>query len=129
MVNPARLTTLVGLERLFPDPGESGRSLFPVATVRDWASQDVEGFATECVVRAGGKLLIDLDAFARWLEARRGVESSRKRSAATAAEAREKVRPIRPSFDEAVRRAGLGELTRARPRGPRRVPSKGASSA
>src|SRR5436190_17751868 len=79
MVNPARLRTLSQLERLYVD--EEGKPLFNEATVRGWIGDDLRGFEQACVVRAGGRTMIDLDAFAAWLEGQRGAVSLRQRRA------------------------------------------------
>lgn len=42
--------------------GTSRRSL------EHWISRDVDGFARRCVTRRAGRVLIDLQALAAWLE-------------------------------------------------------------
>ena len=74
-VNPSRLVTLRGLESYFPD--HDGSPLFPEATVRGWIHSNLDRFKATCVVKPGGRIFIDLDAFAAWLEERRGAPSDR----------------------------------------------------
>lgn len=76
MVNPSRLVTLRGLSALYVDQG--GASLFPEATLREWANLNKDGFRDTCIVLVVGKVLVDLDAFGRWVEAGRGKVRERR---------------------------------------------------
>lgn len=37
-------------------------------SVEHWIARDVEGFATRCVVRRGGRVWIDVQALREWIE-------------------------------------------------------------
>lgn len=77
MIDPGRLRTLSQLERLYVD--EQGKPLYNEATVRGWISDDLRDFEKVCVVRVGGRTMVDLDAFVLWLEGQRGAPSLRQR--------------------------------------------------
>jgi hypothetical protein len=74
-LNPSQLVTLKGLESRYIDV--DGRSLFPEATVRGWIHANHDRFKDRCVIKPGGKVFVDLDAFAEWLEQRRGAPRDR----------------------------------------------------
>jgi hypothetical protein len=74
-MNPSRLTTLPDVAARYPGPGD--KPLFPESTLRDWASSNLRNFRARCLVLAGGKLFVDLDAFETWLEEGRGARRSR----------------------------------------------------
>lgn len=77
MIDPGRLRTLSQLERLYVDEG--GTPLFNEATVRGWIGDNLRDFEKVCVVRVGGRTMVDLDAFVLWLEGQRGAPSLRQR--------------------------------------------------
>lgn len=64
-----RLSTVAGFARLH---GADGIVLFPEGTVRRWINSDYCRFRSRCVVKVGGKSMIDLDAVDEWLEEQRG---------------------------------------------------------
>lgn len=104
-VDPTRLVTLRGLEATFQD--QDGSPLFPENTVRGWIHADLDRFKSLCVVKPGGKVLIDLDAFAAWLEERRGAPGdalvSRHRRSKRRREDSGELHPIRRALLEGRR--------------------------
>ena len=103
-MNLARLISIPGLAALRSTDGEQ---LFPVTTVRGWIHADYERFRTECVVRLGQRVMVDLDALEAWLEGRRGTKTAKPNSGpqSPAREAR-RVSPLK-SFDQVLEEAGL----------------------
>ena len=74
-VDPANLLTVKGLAERFLDP--DGTPLFPEATVRSWTHSNMDRFKDRCVIKPGGKVFVDLEAFSEWLQERRGAPSIR----------------------------------------------------
>lgn len=90
-MNPASLITFADVAARFP--------VFPEATLRDWSKHDLRGFRTRCTVLAGGRRLVDLDAFNEWLEAGRGAK---REKASCAGEVTPRGRHLPLTFREAT---------------------------
>src|SRR4051794_15340049 len=100
----ARLITVPGLAAL---KSSDGVALFPEGTVRRWMESDYRRFRSRCVVKIGGKTVIDLDELDVWLEDQRGGRIERARPDATTESSRRSQTSAAQEFDEVWKEAGL----------------------
>jgi len=57
------LTTVKQLAELVPS--------FTVGGIRNWLFYDTDGFRSECSIKVGAKVMLDVDKINNWLEAHR----------------------------------------------------------
>jgi hypothetical protein len=115
-VNLSRLTTVAGLAALHI---VDGKPLFPEATVRGWIAGDLQGFRSSCIIKMGGRTMVDLDALETWLEAQRGGKATKACARRPAAPINVRVAPT-ADLDAALASIGLATTAgRARRQGAR----------
>lgn len=110
--SPVRLDRLVTLAGLAALKGADDSTLFPQSTVRGWMERDLRGFRQRCVVKVGGKAMVDLDALDGWLESQRGAKQERELTERSAPAA---TRRHRRDVSEVLAAAGFAPSA-ARPR-------------
>lgn len=99
-MNLARLVSLSGLCAI---NGADGQPLFRESTTRGWMERNLRGFRDKCVVKVGGRSMVDLDALDRWLEDGRGGKVERK----PAEQPPSRQARQRRDYDEVLREAGI----------------------
>lgn len=120
MLDLANLVTLQGLEAAYTGP--DGRPVYRASTVRGWIQRNDHGFRDLCVISAGNQRYVDLVAFAKWLELRRGSRPRRRQMSEAVDEPATHRTRLKYSFEELLAGAGLSEISQRgnRPRRQRR---------